>query len=302
MIDRAEHGAPYVDTMHRLLMPNGSTKYVRVLVHAIAAADKLEYVGAVTDITATKQAEEALQATQAELAHVTRVTTLGELAASIAHEVSQPLTGIVTNGAAGLRWLDQRPPPVDEVRNSLESMIDDAKRASNVIQRIRALSKKASLEKTQLDINDVIHDVSRLVAREVLSRGGSLRLELAPAVPLVLGDRVQLQQVIINLVINGIQAMESVTGRARELCVRSRPYEADYVLVAVDDCGTGIDPEHMDRLFNAFFSTKPDGMGMGLSICRSIVEAHGGRVWASGHDGPGATFQFTLPVVLETST
>jgi len=264
-------------------------------VHAIDTADELEYVGAVMDITASRQAEEALQTAQAELAHVTRVTTLGELAASIAHDVSQPLTGVVTNGAAGLRWLGQQPLPVDEVRNTLAAMIDDAKRASDVIQRIRALSKKTSLEKTQLDINDVIHDVTRLVQREVLSQGASLRLELAPALPPVLGDRVQLQQVIINLVINGIQAMETVAGRSRDLCIRSRPYETDRVLVAVEDCGAGIDPEHADRLFNAFFTTKPDGMGMGLSICRSIIEAHGGRVWASGHAGPGATFQFTLP-------
>jgi C4-dicarboxylate-specific signal transduction histidine kinase len=290
-----EQGARCVDLTHRLLLPSGAIKHVRVLVHEIDAADELEHVGAVMDITASRQAEEALQTAQAELAHVTRVTTLGELAASIAHDVSQPLTGVVTNGAAGLRWLGQQPLPVDEVRNTLEAMIDDAKRASDVIQRIRALSKKTDLEKTQLDINDVIHDVTRLVQREVLSQGASLRLELAPALPPVLGDRVQLQQVIINLVINGIQAMESVTGGSRDLCIRSRPYEADRVLVAVEDCGAGIVPEHADRLFNAFFTTKPDGMGMGLSICRSIIEAHGGRVWASGHAGPGATFQFTLP-------
>jgi PAS domain S-box-containing protein len=301
-IDRALKGASDMDVLNRLRMPGGSIKYVHVLAHAPDQAGTPDYIGALRDITAVRQAEDALHNVQAELAHVTRLTTLGELAASIAHDVSQPLTGIVTNGAAGLRWLDQRPTPLDEVRSSLESMIDDAKRASDVIQRIRALSKKTSLEKAQLDINDVIQDVSRLVAREVLSQGASLRLELAPAVPPVLGDRVQLQQVIINLVINGMQAMEAVAGRAHELCIRSRPYEAGYVLVEVEDRGIGIDPEDTDRLFNAFFTTKPDGMGMGLSICRSIVEAHGGRVWASGHGGPGATFQFTLPVLLEMAT
>jgi C4-dicarboxylate-specific signal transduction histidine kinase len=252
------------------------------------------------DITAAKRAEEALHEARAELAHVTRMTTLGELTASIAHEVNQPLTGVVTNGAASLRWLNREVPPLDEVRGSVESMISDAKRASDVIQRVRALSKKADPEKAELHINDVIHDVVRLVQHEVLGHGASLRLELVPALPSVLGDRIQLQQVIINLVINGIQAMDSIAEHPRELLIRSQQNEEGQVLVAVKDSGIGINPEHAIRLFNAFFTTKPSGMGMGLSICRSIIEVHGGRVWASDNQGSGATFQFTLPPHRET--
>ena len=225
---------------------------------------------------------------------MTRVTTFGELTASIAHEVNQPLTSIVINGETCLQWLDHEPPVVDEMRRSVELMISDAKLASEVIHRIRALSKKTEPEKAPLDINDVIREVVRLVQREVIGQGASLRLDLAPALPPVLGDRVQLQQVIINLVINAIQAMTSVTDRPRELLVRSQR-RADQVQVAVLDAGIGIDPQHVNRLFNAFFTTKPSGMGMGLSICRSIIEAHGGRVLATNNPGPGATFQFTLP-------
>jgi PAS domain S-box-containing protein len=301
-IDRASQGAPDIDVSHRLLMPDGSVKHVKVLAHAATdQSSEPEYIGALMDVTAAKRAEEALQNTQAELARAIRITTLGELAASISHEVNQPLTGIVTNGDAGLRWLAREPPALDEVRSSVESMIDDAQRASEVIKRIRALSKKADPEKTSLDINDVIHDVVRLVQREVANHGASLRLDLATQLPRALGDRVQLQQVIINLVINGIQAMASVTDRPRELLVRSRR-DGDHVLVAVEDAGVGINPEHVDRLFDAFFTTKPTGIGMGLSISHSIIEAHGGRIWASNHTGPGATFQFTVPTSRERAS
>jgi PAS domain S-box-containing protein len=294
-VDRAGRAAQEMDIPHRLRMPDGSIRYVHLLAHATNTPDNLEYVGALMDVTAARRAEEALHKVQTELAHVTRMTTLGELTASISHEVNQPLTGIVTNGAACLRWLDQETPVLEEARSSVEGMISDAQRASDVIQRIRTLAKKADPEKVPLDINDVINAVVLLVQREVLGNGVALRLELAPALPAVHGDRVQLQQVIINLVINGIQAMASVIGRPREMLIRSQPGEAGHVLVDVRDSGVGIDPKNADRLFNAFFTTKPNGMGMGLSICRSIIEAHGGRVWASGHLGDGATFQFILP-------
>ena len=247
------------------------------------------------DITERNQAQEALRRAQAELAHINRVMTLGELTASIAHEVNQPLAAIVTNGAACLRWLGRAPPELDEARDAVESMISDGMRASEVIQRLRALSKKTDLHKVRLDVNDVIDDVIRLVRREALDHLVSLRLELASALPPVLGDRVQLQQVIINLAMNGMEAMASVTGRPRELVIRSHRHEDELVLIEVQDAGIGIDPENANRLFSAFFTTKPNGMGMGLSICRSIIEAHGGRIWASRNTEAGAMFQFTLP-------
>jgi PAS domain S-box-containing protein len=293
--DKASQDRKDIDLEHRLLMPDGTIKHLRVLAHATTdPSNGPELVGAVTDVSATKRAQEALHQAQLELTHVTRVTMLGELTASIAHEVNQPLTGIITNGEASLRWLQHQVPELGEARGALMRIISDAERASNVIRRIRDLSKKAAPEMGLLDINDVIEEALLLVQRQTLSHRVALRLNLASGLPAVLGDRVQLQQVIINLAINGIEAMAGVGGR-RELLVRSDQFEADQVLVAVQDSGVGIAPEQADRLFSAFYSTKPDGMGMGLSICRSIVEAHGGRVWASNNDGPGATIQFALP-------
>ena len=284
------------DLEHRLLMPDGSVKYLHVVAHPLrAGAGERAFVGAVMDVTAAKRAEEAVQEAQAALAHVTRMATLGELTAWITHEVNQPLTGIVTNGAACLRWLDKAPPALDEARRSVEDMISDARRASEVIHSIRALSKKTDAEKVPLDINDVIREASRLVQREAITHGASLRLELAPELPSILGDRVQLQQVIINLVINAIQAMASVTDRPRTLLIRSQQSEDGRVLVAVRDSGTGIEAKSVNKLFKAFFTTKPSGMGMGLSICRTIIEAHSGQVSAANNSGPGATFQLILP-------
>jgi PAS domain S-box-containing protein len=254
------------------------------------------------DITERNQAQEGLRRAQAELAHVNRVMTLGELTASIAHEVNQPLAGIVTNGAASLRWLDRKPPELDEARGAVQSMIDDGMRASEVIKRIRALSKKTELQKVRLDVNDLIDDVVRLVERELLDHLVSLRLEVASPLPAVLGDRVQLQQVIINLVMNGMEAMTAVTDRPRVLVIRAHRHEGELVLIEVRDSGAGIEPQVIDNLFNAFFTTKPSGMGMGLSISRSIIEAHGGRIWATRNSGPGATFQFTLPSYREAAS
>jgi C4-dicarboxylate-specific signal transduction histidine kinase len=242
-----------------------------------------------------RENEQRYREAQLELAHVTRVTTLGELAASIAHEVSQPLAGVVANAEACLRWLDREIPDLEAVRRSVEWVVDDGNRAGEVIRRVRALAKKTDIEKVPLDVNGVVRETIPLVQRELISHQVLLRMELAPTLPMILGDRVQLQQVIINLVMNGIESMQSVTDRPRELVVRSCQDETQQVLVSVADCGVGISAENADRLFTAFFSTKSSGMGMGLSICRSIIDAHGGRLWATTCEPWGALFQFTIP-------
>jgi C4-dicarboxylate-specific signal transduction histidine kinase len=254
------------------------------------------------DISERRRAEESLREVQTELAHVTRLTTLGELTASIAHEVNQPLAGVVTNGEACLRWLDRDVPQLDEVRESVQLMIKDGNRAADVIQRVRALAKKTDAPKTPLSINEIINEIILLLEHELLSHQSVLHLQLGTELPLVLVDRTQIQQVIINLMMNGMEAMSSVIDRPRELTIRSQRDDADRVLVAVQDSGAGIETEHMDRLFKAFFSTKSTGMGMGLSICRSIIDAHDGKLFASRNAGAGATFHFMLPAYRERAS
>jgi PAS domain S-box-containing protein len=280
---------------------DGSPIYVRSSGKPIydAKGTFLGYRGTGTNITATiraQRAEEALREAKAELAHVTRITALGELTASIAHEVNQPLAAVIANAEACLRWLDRATPDLAAARRSAEWVISDGTRASEVVRHVRALANKSDIEKVPLDLNTAVRDVIALVQREVSSQRVSLRTELEPALPRILGDRVQLQQVIINLVMNGIEAMQQVTDRRREMVIRSRQSEARQAIVSVTDCGVGISAENANRLFNAFFTTKSSGLGMGLSICRSIVEAHGGLLSVSGNEGPGATFQFVLPL------
>jgi signal transduction histidine kinase len=292
---------PFRDFEYSTLNENGSLIYVRVSGKPVfdAKGNFLGYRGTGADVTAISRAdhaEEALRKAQIELARATRVTTLGELTASIAHEVNQPLAGLVANAQACLRWLDRETPDLDAARRSVEWVIEDGNRASDVIRRVRALANKSDIEMRPLDVNDVVREVIALMQRELFNHEVSLLTELAPALPAILGDRVQLQQVIINLVMNGIEAMQSVTDRQRELVIRSRQDEKQQVLVSVTDCGVGISAEDADRLFTAFFTTKSSGMGMGLSICRSIMEAHGGRLWVTPNVPHGATFQFTLPV------
>jgi two-component system, LuxR family, sensor kinase FixL len=246
------------------------------------------------DVTERKRAEEALRKAQTELAHVTRVMTLGELTASIAHEINQPLSGILTNASACRRWLAGATPNLDEAREAVGRILRDGNRASDVITRIRALVRKTDEEKERLDMNHAIQEVAALAQGEVRRSRVALRMELAADVPPVLGDRVQLQQVILNLVMNGVEAMASVSDRPRELLISARQHESDKVLVAVQDSGIGIDQQNLEKIFNAFYTTKSQGMGMGLAISRSIVENHGGRLWARPNDGPGTTFQFTL--------
>jgi PAS domain S-box-containing protein len=266
-------------------------------------------VSFVLDLTERKRAEESLRESeqryreaQMALAHANRVTTMGELAASIAHETNQPLAAVVANAEACLRWLDRETPDLAAARRSVEWVIDDGNRASEVIRRVRSLANKTEIEKVPLNVNDLVSEVITLVQRELTSHQVTLRMELAPALAMILGDRVQLQQVMINLVMNGVEAMHPVTDRPRELVIRSGQDETQQVLVSVTDCGVGISAENADRLFNAFFTTKSSGMGMGLSICRSIMEAHGGRLWATANVLHGATFQFTLQVNADTAS
>src|SRR5882757_6055270 len=306
---RAVHDAhqPFRDFVYRTVSRDGSPVYVRSSGKPLfdAGGNFLGYRGTGTDITATiraDHAERALREAQAELARVTRVTTLGELTASIAHEVNQPLAAVIANAEACLRWLDRETPDLAAARRSVEWAISDASRASEVVRGVRALANKTDMERVPLDVNDIVREVIALVQGELISHGISLRTELAPAPPMILGDRVQLQQVIINLVMNGIEAMQPVLDRPRELVIRSRRDDAERMLVSVTYCGVGISRDDADRLFKAFFTTKSGGMGMGLSICRSIVEAHGGRLSASRNEGHGATFQFVLPFYQEDAS
>lgn len=249
----------------------------------------------VMDITAARQAEEKLEQARAELAHMNRVTTLGEMTATISHEVSQPLAAVVNAAGACLRWLDGNPPNMDEARRAAEWIIKEGNRAAEVIRRVRALAKNTEPRKDLLDVNTIIDDVVALVQRELAARDIRLRLELAPGLPIVSADRIQLQQVIINLVMNGAEAMQPMSDRPHELVIRSYRDEARGVVVDIVDSGMGISADCADKLFDAFFTTKSGGMGMGLSICRSIIEAHDGRLTATNNAGPGARFQFTLP-------
>jgi PAS domain S-box-containing protein len=258
----------------------------------------LKFVGTTTDIDDQKRTEEALRQAQAELAHVTRVTTMGELAASIAHEVNQPITGVVINGNACLRWLSgvkDDTVNLTETREAIQRIIRDGNRAGEIISRIRALFKKTELTKGPLDVNEMIREVIVLTRGELGKQRVTLRLELTSDLPYVIGDRVQLQQVMLNLIVNAIEAMTTVEGRTRVLAIQTQSSEKREVIVTVQDSGIGIRPDHIEHVFTAFHTTKPGGLGMGLSISRSIVEDHSGRLWLTTHEGPGASFHFTLP-------
>jgi PAS domain S-box-containing protein len=248
------------------------------------------------DITERKRAEEAMRQAQADLAHVARVTTLGELSASIAHEVNQPLAAIVTHGEAGLLWLDREVPDLAEVREALDAMISSGRRASEIIHRLRALAKRTETQKVAVDINEAITEVIALVQHEVLSHQVSLRLELAPTLPAVLADRTQFQQVIVNLVVNAMQAVAQEGNRDRKVSIRTSMPDPATISCTVEDNGSGIKLKHLPRLFDSFFTTKDSGMGMGLSICRSIIESHGGHVTADNETAlGGARLCVTLP-------
>jgi C4-dicarboxylate-specific signal transduction histidine kinase len=282
-------------------MPDYSVKYLHLIAHGIRDNDgRLEYIGAVQDVTQRQISEEALARARSELAHVASVTSLATLTASIAHEVNQPLSGIVTNAGTCLRMLAMEPPNVEGARETARRTIRDGNRASDVITRLRALfSKKHSLAE-RVDLNDATREVIALSLSELQSNRMILRSELADDLPLVTGDRVQLQQVILNLLRNGSDAMNTVHDRPRELLIRTERDEGDRALLSVKDAGIGFDPQSMDKLFQAFYTTKNDGMGIGLSVSRSIIEQHDGRLWATPNDGPGATFSFSIPGTTNT--
>ena len=247
------------------------------------------------DETEQKHAEDGLREAQQELERVSRQTTLGAMTASIAHEINQPLSAIVAHGNAGLRWLARKDPNLDEVQNALQRIVDDGLRAADIIASIRGLFRKDSHEQLQLSVNDLVHEVLRLIHSDLERRQIILRSELHDALPKITGERVSLQQVLLNLIMNAIEAMGTVTGRERQLTIRTVLNERTSVRVTVEDTGSGIDPAHLDRIFDAFFTTKSHGMGLGLSICRSIIEARGGKLWALPRSPFGTTFNLTLP-------
>jgi len=299
-IDRAVDEESDYDVEFRILLPDGNVKYLHTVGHPVlhASGDLVQFVGSSTDITERKRAEEALSQAHAELAHVSRVTTMGELMASLAHEVNQPIAAAVTDANTGLRWLTRDCPDVEEAREAALRVIKDATRAAEIIKRIRLLFTKSTPERELVDVNEVIREMIVLLRSEATRYQILLRAELAADLPRVLGDRVQLQQVLMNLMVNSIDAMKAVDG-ARELAVKSQAAENEQVLVSVSDSGVGLPAQQADQIFNAFFTTKSHGTGMGLRISRSIVESHGGRLWAGDNLPRGASFCFTLPTKVE---
>jgi PAS domain S-box-containing protein len=301
VLERAAMEKSDFNIEHRLMMPDGSVKHIRTVARPSTDEDPQSwvYVGAVIDITERKRAErehERLRQLEAELAHMNRLTTMGELTASIAHEINQPLAAIVTQSEAALEFLDRDDPDLDEARDSLLSITEDGMRAGEVIRGLRALAGKSGPQLTKLEIDDVIKQVLALTRSELLRHDVVLRTDLDAADRPVMGDRVQLQQVLLNLIMNGVEAMRAVTERTRELTVSSMFAEPGAVLVSIKDTGTGLDPSVAERVFQPFFTTKSNGLGMGLSICRSIVETHGGRLWVSPRTSHGADVRFTVPL------
>jgi PAS domain S-box-containing protein len=297
MLDLARGPGADLDSEYRLQMPDQSVKHLHLVARATRDPEGyLTYVGAIQDITERKRSEEALSRARSELAHVSRVTSLGALTASIAHEVNQPLSGIITNASTCLRMLATDPPNVDGAKETAKRTIRDGNRASEVIRRLRALFAKKDLTHETLDLNEATREVIALSASDLQRRQAILRAELADELPPVSGDRVQLQQVILNLLLNALDAMDGVNDRPRQLVVRTERDESNSVRLSVQDAGAGFEPQSAERLFEAFYTTKGTGMGIGLSISRSIIESHRGRLWASPNDGPGATFSFSIPL------
>jgi PAS domain S-box-containing protein len=282
------------DAELRLLMPDDEVKYLHVVAHMMTDSSGLnECIGAVTDISPAKQAAEDLRKAQSDLAHVNRITTMGELSASLAHEVNQPIAGAVINASTCLRWLKREAPDLDEARESASRTIRDVNRAAEIISRIKLFFKKGTLQTESVDLNEIMREMTVLLRNEATRHSVSVRTELTADLPPVIGDRIQLQQVLMNLMVNGIDAMKNVDG-PRQLTLHSERGENEQLLVSVGDTGVGIPPHQADQIFNAFFTTKSHGTGMGLRISRTIIAAHGGRLWATDNHPRGALFQFTL--------
>ncbi|MFD1557332.1 ATP-binding protein [Paraburkholderia silviterrae] len=286
----------HLDLDTRLLMPDGAIKHVHVVAHALEAAPAgVQYIGAVMDVSAARRAEEQIRSTQAELERISRATVLGVLSASIAHEVGQPLAAIMTFGQTAQRWIVREPPELDEVHGCLDGVIASAMRASSIVQRVRDMTSRTTAQRELLNLDDVVDEMAPLLSWEISRHGIELQFKLAQNLPPILANRIQLQQVLMNLLVNAMQAMSGSAGGQRGILVESRLDESGHVTVAVRDSGPGIREEDAQRLFEAFYTTKSTGMGMGLSICRSIVVSHCGRIWAANNADCGATFSFSLP-------
>jgi PAS domain S-box-containing protein len=299
-LDRAIAEKSDYEAEFRILLPDGSAKHIHTVGHPVlnASGDLAQFVGSSTDITQRKLAEEALRQAQVDLAHVSRVTTMGELTASLAHEVNQPIAAAVTDANTCLRWLTRNQPDLEEAREAASRMAKDATRAADIISRIRLLFKKVSPQRELVDVNEVVREMIVLLRSEATRYSISIRTQLALDLPQVMGDRVQLQQVLMNLLLNSIDAMKDVD-TTRELIINSQPAKNGQVMVLVSDTGVGLPPHQAEQIFNAFFTTKPNGTGMGLRISRSIIESHGGRLWAANNSPRGASFCFTLPTKAE---
>src|SRR5437588_4296018 len=295
-INRAVSEKSEYDLEFRILLPDGAIKHIHTIGHPILSesGDLVQFFGSSTDVTERKRAEEALRQAQADLARVNRVTTMGELTASLAHEVNQPIAAAVTNANTCLRWLTRDDPDLQEAREAASRIVKDATRAAGIISRVRLLFKKGTLRHELVDVNEAIREMIVLLRSEATRYNITVRIELAPDLPRIMGDRVQLQQVLMNLIVNSIDAMKEADG-ARELAVKSQRTEKEQVLVSVSDTGVGLPPQQAEQVFNAFFTTKPHGTGMGLRISRSIVESHGGPLWAADNSPRGASFHFVLP-------
>jgi len=297
MIESASMNGKDFEHEYRLVMPDNSVKYVHVVAHALSdKSERIEFIGAVKDETERKRAGEALREAQANLARVSRVTTMGELTASLAHEIKQPIAAAVTNAQTCLRWLGRDQPDVAEAREAAARNIKDVTRASDIISSISLLFKKGALQRELVDVNELVREMVVLLRSEANRYSISIRTELADDLPKVMADRVQVQQVFMNLMLNGIDAMKETTGGG-ELTIKSEVGDAQ-LLISVSDTGVGLPQEQADQIFRAFFTTKDNGTGMGLPISRSIIESHGGHLWVAGASGCGATFQFTLPATV----
>jgi PAS domain S-box-containing protein len=302
-LERARREKTDFELDYRIVHPAGEIRDIHVVGHPVLSpsADLAEFVGTVIDVTERKRAEEErerLRQTQLDLAHVNRVTTMGELTASLAHEVNQPISAAVTNANTCLRWLTREHPDLEEAREAAMRIVKDGTRAADIISRVRLLFRKGTPERDFVDVNEVIREMTVLLRGEATRYNISVRTELAADLPQSMGDRVQLQQVLMNLIMNSIDAMKDVDG-TRELGIKSQRAENEHILLSVSDTGVGLPPQHVDQIFNAFFTTKVQGTGMGLSISRSIVESHGGRLWAGDNSPRGASFYVTLPTKVE---